>query len=83
MKRYASHFLFLPEHGYLKQHVVEIENGYVVKTFPLTEELEDIEWLPGAIFLTHKEGRLSATYVSGFDITTMQPVAGTQHRPLR
>ena len=23
MKRYASHFLFLPGHGYLKQYVVE------------------------------------------------------------
>ena len=30
MKRYASHFLFLPGHGYLKQYVVEIGEGQCV-----------------------------------------------------
>lgn len=51
MKRYASHFLFLPEYGYLKQSVVETQNGVAVCIFPLTEEIEDVEWLPGAIAL--------------------------------
>lgn len=56
MKRYASHFLFLPGYGYLKQYVVEVEEGYVVHIFPLSEEVEDTEWLPGAIILlTEKE----------------------------
>lgn len=82
MKRYASHFLFLPEQGYLKQYMVEVENGLVVNMFPLTEEVENVEWLPGAIFLTREEGGLSATYFSHFDFTTMRPVAGTPHRLL-
>ena len=45
MKRYASHFLFLPGHGYLKQYVVEIGEGQCVsRIFPLTEEVENTEW---------------------------------------
>lgn len=52
MKRYASHFLFLPRHGYLKQYVVEIGEGQCVsRIFPLTEEVENTEWLPGVIAL--------------------------------
>lgn len=51
MKRFASHFLFLPAYGYLKQYVVETEEGVVTRLFPLTEEIEDVEWLPGAIIL--------------------------------
>lgn len=51
MKRYASHFLFLPGYGYLKQYVIETEEGCVVHAFPLTEEIENVEWLPGAIVL--------------------------------
>ena len=52
MKRYASHFLFLPGHGYLKQYVVEIGEGQCVsRIFPLTEEVENTEWLPGVIAL--------------------------------
>lgn len=52
MKRYASHFLFLPGHGYLKQYVVEVGEGSCVsRIFPLTEEVENTEWLPGVIAL--------------------------------
>ena len=52
MKRYASHFLFLPGHGYLKQYVVEIGEGQCVsRIFLLTEEVENTEWLPGVIAL--------------------------------
>jgi hypothetical protein len=39
MKRFASHFLFLPAYGYLKQYAVETEEGSVVRIFPLTEEI--------------------------------------------
>ena len=45
MKRFASHFLFLPAYGYLKQYAVETEEGSVVRIFPLTEEIENVEWL--------------------------------------
>lgn len=55
MKRYATHFLFLPEYGYLKQYVIETEEGRVVHMFPLTEEIENVEWLPGAIILLNQE----------------------------
>ena len=40
IKRFASHFIFLPGHGYLKQYVVGVEEGQVVSAFPLTEEIE-------------------------------------------
>ncbi|WP_304696605.1 hypothetical protein [uncultured Bacteroides sp.] len=52
MKRYASHFLFLPGHGCLKQYVVEMGEGQgASRVFPLTEEVENTEWLPGVIVL--------------------------------
>lgn len=52
MKRYAAHFLFLPGHGYLKQYVVEVGEGQCIShLFPLTEEVENTEWLPGVIAL--------------------------------
>ena len=52
MKRYASHFLFLPGHGCLKQYVVEMDEGQgASRVFPLTEEVENTEWLPGVIVL--------------------------------
>ncbi len=51
MKRYASHFLFLPEYGYLKQHVIEMEEEHVFSISPLTEETENTEWFPGVIAL--------------------------------
>ena len=84
MKRYASHYLFLPERGYLKQHAIEVEAGRVVRIFPLSEEIEDTEWLPGVIVL-HRESDASLTpfLLYPFDFTTMQPVAGTQRRQLR
>ena len=55
MKRFAPHFLFLPAYGYLKQYAVETEEGVVVRLFPLTEEMENVEWLPGAIVLLTQE----------------------------
>lgn len=66
MKRFASHFLFLPAYGYLKQYVVETEEGIVVRLFPLTEEIENVEWLPGAIVLLTQEElkKLDANFIS-------------------
>lgn len=52
MKRFASHYLFLPDAGFMKQQVVEITNeGIVQRVFPLTEEVESVEWMPGVIVL--------------------------------
>ena len=52
MKRFASHYLFMPDVGFIKQQVVEItDEGVVRDTFPLTEEIESVEWRPGVIVL--------------------------------
>ena len=114
IKRFASHFIFLPGYGYLNQYVVGAEEGRVVSAFPLTEEIEGVEWFPGVIALLDNKEDISKgysgifqksnevleelpevfcqeTFSSGitaylfypFDFTTMQPVGGTRHRPLR
>ena len=44
-------YTHLPAYGYLKQYAIETEEGMVVRLFPLTEEIENVEWLPGAIVL--------------------------------
>lgn len=66
MKRFASHYLLIPDVGFIKQQVVEInDEGVVQSIFPLTEEIESVEWMPGVIVL------LSANqyYNSGTDYT--------------
>lgn len=60
MKRFASHYLFLPENGFLKQYVVELDGERVIRLFPLTEEIESVEWLPGVIVLTNEEASCEA-----------------------
>lgn len=135
MKRFAAHYLFLPNVGFMKQQVVEIsDEGTVRCFFPLTEEIESVEWMPGVIALLSKDEieiiKNPVTFVENvtgfsekkalffkcpsavlnpsspcfkeafsdkekrgeelfpclfypFDFTSMQPVAGTQHRLLR
>ena len=52
MKRFAAHYLLLPDVGFIRQQVVEIaDEGYVRDVFPLTEEIESVEWMPGLIAL--------------------------------
>lgn len=52
MKRFASHYLLIPDVGFIKQQVVEInDEGVVQSIFPLTEEIESVEWMPGVIVL--------------------------------
>ena len=52
MKRFAAHYLLLPDVGFIRQQVVEIaDEGYVRDVFPLTEEIESVEWMPGVIVL--------------------------------
>ena len=71
MKRFASHYLFMPDVGFIKQQVVEItDEGVVRDTFPLTEEIEKGEVLFPVLFYP-------------FDFISMQPVDGTRHRLLR
>ncbi|KAA6350561.1 hypothetical protein EZS27_002044 [termite gut metagenome] len=56
IKRYASHYLLLPEYGFLKQCAVEMKKGRgVLCIFLLSEEMENVEWYPGIILLTEKE----------------------------
>ena len=62
IKRFASHFIFLPGYGYLKQYVVGVEEGQVVSAFPLTEEIEGVEWFPGVIALLNNEEDISKGY---------------------
>lgn len=51
MKRFASHYVCLPGRGFLKRYVVEMRGGQIVRLFPLAEEVENTEWLPGVIVL--------------------------------
>lgn len=51
MKRYASHYIFIATEGYLRQGVVEMDEGRIIRLFPLTEEIENTEWLSGAILI--------------------------------
>ncbi len=62
IKRFASHFIFLPGYGYLKQYVVGVEERRVVSAFPLTEEIEGVEWFPGVIALLDNKEDISEGY---------------------
>lgn len=61
MIRYASHYVYLPDYGFLKQHVVEMLDGHVTALFPLTSEIENTEWQPGVIVLTASEHEVDAS----------------------
>ena len=67
MKRFASHYLYAPDTGFLKQQVVEMEGEYVVRFFPLTEEIESVEWLPGVIELTQVKDKFCAYLLFPFE----------------
>lgn len=56
MKRFASHYLFLPEYGFLKQYIVEMNNAGVITCItPLICEQESVSWLPGIIVFVPKK----------------------------
>lgn len=61
MIRYAAHYVYLPDYGFLKQHVVEMLDGHVTALFPLTSEIENTEWQPGVIVLTASEDEVDAS----------------------
>ena len=71
MKRFAAHYLLLPDVGFIRQQVVEIaDEGYVRDVFPLTEEIESVEWMPGLIALLPenkiKNTEMFSKYISVF-----------------
>lgn len=80
-RRYASNYL-LVDGEYLKQQVVEIKNGEVVNYFPLFNEIESVEWLPGLIEIINLEGRRVAYHQYPYDFINKQPVDETQRRQL-
>lgn len=51
MKRVAAHALYLPDVGYLRRMVVELDQGIALRVYPLQGELEDTLWLPGLLVL--------------------------------
>ena len=53
MKRFASHYLYLPQYGFLKQHVIEVKSsGEINRIFPLIDEMSSVEWLPGVLIVS-------------------------------
>ncbi|MCD7899193.1 MAG: hypothetical protein LUH22_04750 [Bacteroides sp.] len=85
MKRFASHYLYKPEEGYLKRHIVEIgEDGYFIRSFPFMEEIESVSWVSGVIVLEENiPGKFKAFHLYPFDFEKMQPVDETQRIPLQ
>jgi hypothetical protein len=50
-RRIASNELITPKGKSLNQHVVVLEEGFVVRTHPLEKEEANTEWLQGQIVL--------------------------------
>lgn len=56
MKRFAAHYIYFAPLGFLKRSVVELsDEGSVLRIFPLTDEIESVEWRPGIILLLTSE----------------------------
>lgn len=52
MKKFAAHYLLIPEIGYIKHFVIEVDsNGMCCTISPLNVEIENVEWYPGVIAL--------------------------------
>lgn len=51
MKRFSSHYLFIPGSGFYKHSAFEWADGIITGIFPLLSEMENISWLPGVIAL--------------------------------
>jgi hypothetical protein len=52
MKRFAAHYLYLPDKGFYKQFVVEIKEETVRFIYPLEAEQERVSWHSGVILLS-------------------------------
>lgn len=79
MRRYASHYLYVPGCGYLKNQVVELEQGRIVRYRSFEDEEAGTEWLPG-VLRVEDDGRVFHYYP--FDFNVMMPVAETRRRQL-
>lgn len=84
MKRFAAHYLLLPDVGFIKQQVIEIaDDGHVCHIFPLTEEIESVEWMPGLIAL-FPENEIKNTEMFEKNIPVFQfnlPIVSDQTSP--
>ncbi len=78
MKRYASHYIISQISEPKKYYVIEVENGNVMNTFPLINEIESVEWLPGVIEVVEVDNEKRAYHLYPFDFTSMKPVDETQ-----
>ncbi len=59
MRRVAVHRIYLSAKQTIDNGVVVLDNEFVEKVFPLTEEIEKTEWIGGTVFLSsfnHIEG---------------------------
>ena len=54
IRKVAASKIYTSEKKHLKNFVVEIEDGYVSKFYPLTTENAFTEWFTGTIVLTNK-----------------------------
>ena len=79
MKRFASNYIISTNNEKLRQHVVEIDNGCVIDVYPLPQEVESTEWLPGVIELKNSNNKIIAVHMYPFDFISMKPVVETQH----
>ena len=79
MRRYASHYIYVPGRGYLKNHAVEVEAGRMVRLIPLEGEMAATEWLPG-VLRVEEDGQVFHYFP--FNFSSLQPVAGTRRRQL-
>lgn len=77
---YASHYLYVQGQGFLRQQVVETEDGHVLRFYALKGEMPHVEWYPGVLRID-ADGTLSHYFP--FDFKTMQPVSETRRTQLR
>lgn len=55
MRRIASHFLILSSKEVLKKQVIEVADHKLIRHFPLEEEIESAQWMPGVLFVTSQK----------------------------
>lgn len=79
MKRYASHYLYLPGHGFLWHYVVQMHRNRVEALFPMSDEIESTEWQPGVIVLVSSEAGVPALSFNSKDILSEVPVEVVEH----